>query len=225
MIGQIYCIENKINGKRYIGKTERGVEYRWELHQRDSTQPRCGHYPLYRAMRKYGPENFQCYEIDTAETADELNNKERYWIDFYNTYAGNGNGYNATYGEDGRDTVGIDDQTFISAYKQLGNVHKVAELLGCNRGTVSNRLKKNGIELKEAGYNSVKVECLDKDTEELIRSFDSKADAAEWLIENGYSKCENIRKNRSSIGSNISRQISRNAPGYGFRWRFSDAAL
>lgn len=46
-----------------------------------------------RAIRKYGKENFIIELIDTAETQDELNRKERYWIRFYDSIH---HGYNET---------------------------------------------------------------------------------------------------------------------------------
>ena len=32
----IYCIENKVNGKKYVGKTDLSVEARWELHKKET---------------------------------------------------------------------------------------------------------------------------------------------------------------------------------------------
>lgn len=46
-----------------------------------------------RAIRKYGKDNFIIEEIDTAQTQDELNQKEQYWIKFYNSVE---EGYNET---------------------------------------------------------------------------------------------------------------------------------
>ena len=56
-MGYIYKITNNINGKSYIGKTERTIEIRWKEHLRHiaSLQDRL---PLYKAMAKYGKENF-----------------------------------------------------------------------------------------------------------------------------------------------------------------------
>ena len=50
-----------------------------------------------RAIRKYGPDNFIIEEIDTAQTKEELNEKEIYWIDFYNSNSPD-IGYNMTHG-------------------------------------------------------------------------------------------------------------------------------
>lgn len=44
-------------------------------------------------LEKYGKENFIIEQIDTAQTQDELNKKEQYWIQYYNSVE---NGYNET---------------------------------------------------------------------------------------------------------------------------------
>lgn len=92
----IYKITNKIDGKIYIGQTCRTFEERMKEHY--------SHANVYvdRAIRKYGKENFDCVVIDTAETMDELNEKEIYWIDYFNSM--NPNGYNLCIG--GNNTKG-----------------------------------------------------------------------------------------------------------------------
>ena len=56
-MGFIYKIINNINDKVYIGKTDFSIEKRWAEHKKDS-QKDLKNRPLYRAMNKYGIENF-----------------------------------------------------------------------------------------------------------------------------------------------------------------------
>jgi len=56
MKGYVYLIENKINGKKYVGKTYRTIESRWKEHLKVAHQ--YPERPLYRALLKYGEENF-----------------------------------------------------------------------------------------------------------------------------------------------------------------------
>ena len=51
---------------------------------------------FYKALRKFGFENFE-FKIIEECNPDELNNKEIYWVNFYNSYH---NGYNMTPGGD-----------------------------------------------------------------------------------------------------------------------------
>jgi group I intron endonuclease len=52
----VYTIRNEVNGKMYVGQTEKTVEQRWATHVRDA---RCGsQLHFHKAIRKYGPENF-----------------------------------------------------------------------------------------------------------------------------------------------------------------------
>ena len=89
---EIYKITNKINGKVYIGQTIRPVEYRFHRHINDAMHNILDTH-FARAIRKYGPDQWQLEVIDAATTQDELNQKEQYWIKYYNSVE---EGYNET---------------------------------------------------------------------------------------------------------------------------------
>lgn len=62
---------------------------------------------FHQAIRKYGCENFSSEIIDVCENETELNEKEIYWIQSYDTY---NNGYNMTEGGGipwNRDKIGL----------------------------------------------------------------------------------------------------------------------
>lgn len=89
----IYCIENKINHKKYVGQSI-DIKSRWRQHKNSSLTRDTF---LYRAINKYGIENFE-FSILEECTEKELDTKEMYWIDFLDTY---NHGYNMTLGGSG----------------------------------------------------------------------------------------------------------------------------
>lgn len=96
MIG-IYKITNKINGNCYIGLSV-NIKRRWKDHLRRYRDNSNKEYDkvLYKAFRKYGIENFSFEVLEECEV-EELKEKEKYWINYYNSYK---KGYNATPGGD-----------------------------------------------------------------------------------------------------------------------------
>lgn len=92
----VYKITNQINNKSYIGSSIH-VERRWREHKNsafNSNSP-CYHYPLYKAFRKYGIENFS-FEIlkDNFSSFEDMRDYEKDMIIFYNSC---NEGYNQTY--------------------------------------------------------------------------------------------------------------------------------
>jgi group I intron endonuclease len=97
--GYIYLIRNLVNGKGYVGKTEKTVSLRFSQHK---TQSKIGStYALHAAMRKYGISNFSVIEIASSEPY-QLNDLEKHFIAKYGTFAPLGNGYNLTLGGEGQ---------------------------------------------------------------------------------------------------------------------------
>lgn len=95
----IYKITNKINGHSYIGLSK-GIEKRFSEHKSKaihSNKKDDLDKALYRAMRKYGIDNFS-YEIIEECPEEKLKEREIYWISYYNTYE-NREDYNETPGE------------------------------------------------------------------------------------------------------------------------------
>lgn len=80
----IYKATNKLNGKAYIGQTVRPLKERIAEHAR--------HNDTYfdKAIAKYGLENFRIEVIDSAKTIEELNQKEIFWICFFETMGAKG---------------------------------------------------------------------------------------------------------------------------------------
>lgn len=88
----IYKITNIQNNKVYIGQSIRPINQRFQRHINDALNNILDTH-FARAIRKYGKENFIIKEIDTANTQEELNEKEQYWIKYYNSVI---DGYNET---------------------------------------------------------------------------------------------------------------------------------
>lgn len=77
-MGIIYKRTNLINGKVYIGQTIQDLQTRMTC-ENNGTQV------ISRAIKKYGKNNFKNEIIDVANTREELNEKEKYWIKFYDS--------------------------------------------------------------------------------------------------------------------------------------------
>ena len=97
MVG-IYKITNKINGKSYIGQS-RNIKRRINDHKKTAFNVKSKNFdfPLYKAIRKYGLENFE-FNIITECKESELDKLEVFYIKEYNSY---NNGYNQNKGGNG----------------------------------------------------------------------------------------------------------------------------
>lgn len=182
MTGYIYKITNLINQKAYIGKTTNSIEKRWKEHQRESQRGRAENRPLYKALNKYGVDNFI---IELVEEVDvkELSEREIYWIGYYHTYT---DGYNATLGGDGK--ILYDYDLIAELLLQDKTYTEVSQIVGCCVEVVSFVAKKYNIEYNPRNTfveNSKQVAQYDKKGN-YIQSFPSYAAAAQWLEDNGY---------------------------------------
>jgi group I intron endonuclease len=92
----IYKATNTVNGKCYIGKTKNSLESRIKSHKIASTKKDS---LFYRAINKYGFDNFKWEVITKCDDINELNNLEKKYI------SENYNGYNIAKGGDGGDTI------------------------------------------------------------------------------------------------------------------------
>ncbi len=87
-MGYIYIIENKINGKKYIGQTIcDDIEKRWKQHKKidKNSIGSC----LYNAYIKYGISNF-IFKIICICFNSDADNYEIEYIKKYNTIYPNG---------------------------------------------------------------------------------------------------------------------------------------
>lgn len=95
MYGIIYKVLNINNNKIYIGQTIKSLEERKFYHYYRANNKLNINTHFINALRKYPKTDFIWSIIDTAETKEELNNKEIYWIKYYDSI---NNGYNIQQG-------------------------------------------------------------------------------------------------------------------------------
>ena len=92
-------IRNKINDKKYIGQSI-DIWYRYRNHLSESYNQNCNktayNMAIHKAIRKYGKNNFEVIVLEEC-SEDKLDEREIYWIDYYDTF---NDGYNQTIGGD-----------------------------------------------------------------------------------------------------------------------------
>jgi group I intron endonuclease len=99
----IYLITNQINGKKYVGQHCGKKDSRWKQHLNSAIKIQDPK-PLYAAMRKYGAENFSYKVLEDLPyntSQSFLDEREKFFINEYNTYIKYGKGYNLTLGGGG----------------------------------------------------------------------------------------------------------------------------
>lgn len=100
-ISGIYCVENIINHKKYIGQGKNLLGRLNDHKNHLRRQVHCNEY-LQNAYNKYGSENFIYYIIQELPSDKKiLNLMEIYWIAYFNSFMDDGGGYNLTRGGEG----------------------------------------------------------------------------------------------------------------------------
>lgn len=215
MSTRIYKITNDINDKVYVGKTCLTIEQRFKQHYLDSFHRDRECRPLYEAFHKYGIEHFK---ISLIEQCPDIlaNEREQYWIGYYHGYD---KGYNATLGGDGSFRYNHDE--IIDLIKQQKTTKEISEKIGCTEDWIRDIAKANGLKIyqKQFGNRTIKaVKQFDKKTGDFLREFDSVANAARWVFEQGYASTLNggTRTNICNVCS------GKRKSAYTFVWRYSE---
>lgn len=129
-LGCIYMYTNKINGMKYVGQTIQSLKKRHYSHitGKDSY--------IDRALRKYGEDNFKLEVLEDNIGADKLDEREIYWIKYYDSF---NNGYNLTKGGQGTptyDTAKALKIIELLKYSTL-TMEEIGNKMGCTIYTVS----------------------------------------------------------------------------------------
>lgn len=160
--GIIYKIENIITNEIYIGQTTVrdgfngryrckgvGIERVYKFHKSRKNRGLDYNQHLLNSIEKYGFDAFVINEIfDTADTFDELNDKEAFYVKQFNSYY---KGYNQTFGgdsksghetphgKDRKDSIRVCqislDSKLIKVWDSFGDIQRE---LGISKGSVSN---------------------------------------------------------------------------------------
>ena len=136
----IYCHINKINGKRYIGQTNRNLQKRFGHDGKSYIHSTL----FYNAIKKYGWDNFEHIILEKDLTQEEANEREQYWITYYHTWIEDPQcwGYNLESGG--------------SKNKQLSQNTKD----NIRKRMINNQYGKNN---RGKTYNTKKIKCIETD--------------------------------------------------------------
>lgn len=208
-MAEIYKIEDDIFHKVYIGQTVYTLEKRYKQHLQKATDL-TDKTKLHTAMRELGVEHFFVELLEKCEEKD-LDDREKYWIKYYNSQK---DGYNMTVGGNGGSIYDIDEKEMRLLWDKGKSLKEIAEFFGCSTQSISQRLQNHptySIQEAMKRGSCKKIYCYDlvglKSGE-----FDSASDAEAAL--NGESA-----RGRDNIGA-CARGEQRQA--YGYYWSYED---
>lgn len=192
----IYKITNIVNNKSYVGQTIKNADKRWKEHQQHAFGSHVNdqNKHLYRAIRKYGLENFT-FEVlqDNIENYKQLDKAEIYWIDYYNSFI---KGYNKTFGGQQYHKI-LPNQEIIQDYYKTKSARKTALNFGVDHSTVDDILNHNNIPrftLRQSIGQTIRISKDDFEKE-----FESVKDCAEWFVENKICKTTKAESARTGL--------------------------
>ncbi len=188
-MGFIYVVTNIINNKKYVGLTSKTIEERWKRHLYDANIRKDDFY-FHKAIRKYGENNFKIEKVE--ECPDEhLKEREKFYIQQYNSFYKNKQGYNLTLGGDGLSS--IDYKKVLSLWDCGLSAKEIAIILDVNSITICRFLKSKNISSEEIKSRSAHFSKRDREKKIYQYDFEGKlmniySSASEASLITGYNK-------------------------------------
>lgn len=136
----------------YIGQTRKTIQDRFKEHICSAFNPNDISYSthLKRAIRKYGVNSFTVESIEQCDE-DQLNDREKYWISYFDSMA---HGYNMTLGGEGSSKY--TDEEILAAWNAGNSLTMISESIGIKSVLAGVRLRALGIteeEINKRGYS------------------------------------------------------------------------
>lgn len=172
----IYKITNKINGHSYIGQSVNIYE-RWHSHKYAD----CKSSVIHSAIKKYRVENFN-FEILERCPREQLNEREIYWIEYYNTYK---DGYNLTIG--GSAPMLYDYKEIYDLWISGLSCKEIQNKLKCSDGVITQALRYYDVSEKEVRariVNNKPIVAIDILTQKPLKVFSSIREANFFFNDN-----------------------------------------
>ena len=184
MRGFIYKITNTINGKSYIGQTIQNVKERFYQHCATKCSKAVSNMAIHRAIKKYGKSNFTVEVIEEIDSAN-LNDRERYWIKYYNSY---NNGYNSTKGgQDGcKPFKDLDVESIIKEYNTGKSLRTLGTIFKVDKQTIKDLLIRHNVELRTTRTYKLSQKDRDKVLEDFAFGLSRKEIMIKWNISKSY---------------------------------------
>lgn len=195
-MGLIYIIKNHCNNKVYVGQTTTSMKQRWNHHITSAKNNFEPSMVLYKAMRKHGVANFYVELLeDNIVGTDSLNEREKYWINYYDSLVPNG--YNVREGGEDcgrREVYKIDSITndIVAKYDSLNqaaeennidpsNLSKVCRGIECSckgfKWSYTDEYDEEKIKNKNPKVLNRAIYQIDNRTGEIIKKFKNMAEA------------------------------------------------
>lgn len=236
----VYMITNKINGKRYVGVSIDPYR-RFKEHCRYAGVRKS---PMYDDMDLYGMDNFLFEVLEHGVSEAEHLDKERYYIQKYNTYSSE-LGYNRNKG--GSSVVHHTEETkrkisqslkghvfpqsrnekirkamlgreYKEEWKKNLSKSRVGRFAGQNNPFYGKTHTTETIQHFRQVHSRRPVYQLDDDFN-ILREFMSCLDAARWLELNGFCKKSSTASGRLYMICNTGKI---NSTAYGFHWKYKE---
>ena len=205
----IYLITSP-SGKQYVGKCTLPLEQKAVLYQSAAKYYPDIKRPILIAIRKYGWDNmkFEIIEQNNKWTTQDLNTREKYWIQYYKTLH---TGYNITGGGEGHDS-----ESAKLFWANASSDWKQKRALNCSKGQLkrfednpeSEKTKKRKSDAHNGSYRIESPDGRVWETDIGLKGFaeqyQTELKISYWGLFNAYRKCYNkqdsivIRKNTNN---------------------------
>lgn len=184
MKGFIYKITNTINGKSYIGQTIQNVKERFYQHCATKCSKAVLDMAIHRAIKKYGKSNFTVEVIEEVDSTN-LNDRERYWIKYYDSY---NNGYNSTKGgQDGcKPFKDLDAEAIIKEYNTGKSLRTLGTIFKVDKQTIKDLLIRHNVKLRTTRTYKLSQEDREEILEEFTSGLSRKEIMTKWNISKSY---------------------------------------
>lgn len=163
--GRVYIIRNTVNTKVYVGQTTVSIKLRFQNHL--SAARNGKDYIIGKAIRKYGEDKFYIELLEEC-LAEELNEREVYWISYFNS-TDSKFGYNMSIGGNvTRTTTELNKELILSMFNSGIPAYKIANLIHTGVPNITKLLRDNNI-----AYGRVLQKVTEDEEKEIIELYKS----------------------------------------------------